>query len=122
MIGVMRFFCLAFAVMLPWFVWSGVQVSSARGASEIMETMVDPSANFIWKSVSSIVTAGGVKETFPRTDKEWDDVRRAASRLAEGGRLLKQVQQRRRPQDEWLKWSQAIVDRKSTRLNSSHRL
>ena len=100
---------LVFAIALPPLVWSGVQVSSSRDPSEIMETMVDPAANFIWDSVSTVVTSEGVEEKSPRTDKEWNDLRRAASRLGDGGKLLKQLQRGGRNGD-WQKWAQAVVD------------
>jgi len=74
-----------------------------------MARMVDPAANFIWKSVSITVTTDGIEETVPQSDNEWNELRRAADRLAEGGRLLKADPQRKDDQD-WLKWSQAIID------------
>ena len=86
-----------------------MQPSPATGAREIMATMVDPSANYIWQSVSIIVTSKGVEEKFPRTDREWSELRRAAARLAEGGSLLKKDRRRAGDRD-WLKWSQAIID------------
>ena len=105
----MRFYRLVFAVVLSWFVWGVAHVWSATNDRQIMETMVDPSANLIWRSVSTVVTVDEVKETFPRSDKEWNDLRKAATRLAEGGRLLKTSRSRWDDRD-WLKWSQAIVD------------
>lgn len=74
-----------------------------------METMVDPAALFIWRSVSTTETTEGVTEKFPRNDKEWNDLRRAAARLAEGGALLKQ-EPRERGNQHWQTWSQSIVD------------
>lgn len=79
--------------------------------------MVDPSANFIWRSVSTIVTVDGVKETFPHSDAEWKEVRQAAMRLAAGGALLRK-DRRRAGNGEWLKWSQAIVDAADTTLRA----
>ena len=105
----MRSYRLVFAVVLSWFVWGVAHVWSATNDLQIMETMVDPSANLIWRSVSTVVTVDEVKETFPRSDKEWNDLRKAATRLAEGGRLLKTSRSRGDDRD-WLKWSQAIVD------------
>ncbi len=76
---------------------------------EIMARMVDPAANFIWRSVSTTVTAQGIEEKAPQNESEWTELRNAADLLAEGGRLLKKD-----PQGEddknWLKWSQAIID------------
>ena len=82
-----------------------------------MATMVDPSANYIWQSVSTIVTAKGVEEKFPRNDREWSELREAATRLAEGGSLLKE-DRRRAGDSDWMKWSQAIVDAADTTLKA----
>ena len=112
----MRFRYLVLAAGLPLFVGAGAQ-RSPETASEIMATMVDPSANFIWKSVSTIVTANGVEEKFPRNDAEWSDLGKAATLLAEGGNLLKKDRRRAGDRD-WLKWSQAIVDAANTTLKA----
>jgi hypothetical protein len=71
--------------------------------------MVDPAANFIWKSVSTTITSQGTEEKIPQNESEWIELRSAANLLAEGGRLLKKDPQREGDKD-WLKWSQAIVD------------
>ncbi len=113
----MRFQYLVLAAGLPLFVGAGVQLSPATGAREIMATMVDPSANYIWQSVSTIVTAKGVEEKFPRNDREWSELREAATRLAEGGSLLKE-DRRRAGDSDWMKWSQAIVDAADTTLKA----
>ena len=113
----MRFRYLVLAAGLPLVMGAGVQPAPAPEAREVMATMVDPSANFIWQSVSTIVTAEGVEEKFPRTDEEWSDLRQAATLLAEGGNLLKK-DRRRAGERDWLKWSQAIVDAANTTLNA----
>jgi hypothetical protein len=113
----MRFRYLVLAAALPLVGGAGVQPSPATGAREIMGTMVDPSANFIWQSVSIIVTSEGVEKKFPRTDSEWKELRMAATLLAKGGSLLKE-DRRRAADDEWLKWSQAIMDAADTTLKA----
>ena len=105
----MRSSRLALAVVLACCVWGAAHLWSATDERTIMETMVDPSAILIWRSVSTIVTTDEVVETFPRSDEEWNTLRKAAVRLAEGGRLLKRTRPRVANRD-WLKWSQAIVD------------
>ena len=74
-----------------------------------MASMVDPAANFIWRSVSPTVTSQGTEEKAPQNESEWTDLRNAANLLAEGGRLLKKAPQGEGDKD-WLKWSQAVVD------------
>jgi len=58
------------------------------GIQDIMTDMIDPSADFIWESVSTTVTAEGVEEKQPRTDQEWSEVRRRAIVLTESANLL----------------------------------
>ena len=55
---------------------------------DIMATMVDPSADALWASVGSTVTAEGAKDNQPRTDAEWLAARHEALVLAEAPNLL----------------------------------
>src|SRR6476619_932513 len=55
---------------------------------DIMDSMVDPSADILWESVATIVSAKGTEERRPKTDEDWANVRRAAIRLIEGPNLL----------------------------------
>jgi hypothetical protein len=55
---------------------------------DIMDSMVDPSADNLWESVSTVVDATGMHERFPKTDEEWKEVRRDAIRLLEATNLL----------------------------------
>jgi hypothetical protein len=55
---------------------------------DIMDSVVDPSADFLWESVSTTVTAAGVDEKRPRTDEEWAEVHRRAIELVEATNLL----------------------------------
>jgi hypothetical protein len=42
---------------------------------QLMQGIVDPSADGVWESVSVIFTKAGMEERRPRTDKEWAAVR-----------------------------------------------
>jgi hypothetical protein len=55
---------------------------------DIMDSVVDPSADFIWDSVATIVDADGEHEKFPQTDEEWKELRRHAITLLEAPNLL----------------------------------
>lgn len=55
---------------------------------ELMDSQIDPSADFLWASVASISTRAGLEERQPRTDEEWLEVRRHAITLIEGANLL----------------------------------
>jgi hypothetical protein len=58
------------------------------GVQDIMAYMIDPAADFLWGSVSTTVTEQGVEEKQPRTDEEWNEVRRQAIILSEATNLL----------------------------------
>jgi len=55
---------------------------------DIMDSLVDPSADFLWDSVSTIVSAAGTEERQPKTPEEWANVRRRAITLIEATNLL----------------------------------
>ncbi len=55
---------------------------------DIMDSMVDPSADFVWASVATVVDADGEHEKFPQTDEEWKDVRRRVITILEATNLL----------------------------------
>jgi cytochrome c556 len=55
---------------------------------DIMLGLIDPSADAMWESVATIVTASGVEERQPRTEEEWIALRRAALQVVEGSNLL----------------------------------
>jgi hypothetical protein len=58
------------------------------GIQDIMAGMIEPSAEFLWQSVSTTVTEQGVEEKQPRTDEEWNEFRRHAIILTESANLL----------------------------------
>jgi hypothetical protein len=55
---------------------------------DLMESIVDPSADVIWGAVGTIADKQGIQDLSPKTKDEWLDVRRAAVRLIESGNLL----------------------------------
>ena len=55
---------------------------------ELMDSEVDPAADFIWGSVASISTRAGLEERQPHSDEEWLEVRRHAITLIEATNLL----------------------------------
>jgi hypothetical protein len=55
---------------------------------DIMDSMIDPSADALWDSVATIVSAAGTEERAPQTDEEWTIVRHHAIRLVEATNLL----------------------------------
>ena len=55
---------------------------------DIMDAMVDPSADYIFDSVAQIADEHGITEKAPHTDEEWKDVRRRAVQLVEAPNLM----------------------------------
>jgi hypothetical protein len=55
---------------------------------DIMDSIVDPSADVVWGAVGTVADKQGIQDMSPKTEEEWHDVRRAAVRLIEGGNLL----------------------------------
>ena len=55
---------------------------------ELMESIIDPSADALWGSVGTVVDKEGIHDALPKTQEEWLEVRRAAVRLIEGSNLL----------------------------------
>ncbi len=53
-------------------------IAAARGPAtvkDIMHSMVDPSADFVFESVQTVANETGIHEIAPETDQEWQDVR-----------------------------------------------
>jgi hypothetical protein len=55
---------------------------------DLMDSVVDPNADFIWNSIATTVSAAGIEEKAPKTDEEWKEVRRHAISLLEASNLL----------------------------------
>jgi hypothetical protein len=55
---------------------------------ELMDAIIDPSADALWDSVSITTTTKGTVFHQPHTDEEWQEARRRAMALIEGTNLL----------------------------------
>ena len=55
---------------------------------DIMDSIVDPNADFLWDSVSTESTTKGIIEKAPTTDDEWKELRRHTIALMEATDLL----------------------------------
>ncbi len=53
-----------------------------------MDSMVEPSADYVFDSVAQIADEHGITEKAPHTDQEWKEVRRRAIQLLEAPNLL----------------------------------
>ena len=75
---------------LSLLLWTGVACAGRGPATikDIMHSMVDPSGDFVFKSVQEIADEHGIREKAPETDAEWADVRQHLSVLLEAPNLL----------------------------------
>jgi cytochrome c556 len=55
---------------------------------DIMDSMVDPSGDFLFESIVTIADEKGITEKAPQSDEEWKEVRRHAITLIEAPNLL----------------------------------
>jgi hypothetical protein len=55
---------------------------------DLMDSIVDPSADVVWGAVGTVVDQDGAHDTFPKSKEEWLNVRRGAIRIIEGANLL----------------------------------
>ena len=55
---------------------------------DIMQSIIDPSADVLWGASGAVVDKEGIHELAPKTQEEWLEPRRAAIRIIEGGNLL----------------------------------
>src|SRR5215813_10859229 len=55
---------------------------------DIMDSMVDPSGDFMFESVVQIADEHGITEKAPKTPKEWEEVKHRALVLLEAPNLL----------------------------------
>jgi hypothetical protein len=67
---------------------SHANLQSTAGIQDIMAYMIDPAADFLWESVSTTVNDKGTQEHQPRTDAEWNEVRKHAIILTEAANLI----------------------------------
>ena len=62
---------------------------SQASIKEVMQSIVDPSADVLWNAVGTVVDhENGIQELSPKTQEDWSNVRNAAIRILEGGNLL----------------------------------
>jgi hypothetical protein len=67
---------------------------------DIMDSMVEPSGDFVFESVQEIADEHGITEKAPKTDAEWEGVRRHLFVLLEAPNLMTmQDRKAARPED-----------------------
>jgi hypothetical protein len=68
---------------------------------QLMGWIIDPTADVIWNSVGTTVSAQGTEEHQPRTDEEWATMRNAAAALIESGNVL-MLDSRAVDKEQWM--------------------
>jgi plastocyanin len=66
----------------------GPQYQTTATVKDLMDSIVDPSADGIWDSVEIVATLDGIEKKEPKTDDDWKALRRHAIALVEVGNLL----------------------------------
>jgi len=66
----------------------GTTYRATSTIKDIMDSIVDPSADAVWDSVEVVATLQGTEQHAPKTDDDWKAVRRHAVTLAEASNLL----------------------------------
>jgi hypothetical protein len=61
---------------------------AAATIKDLMQSIVDPSADLVWNAVTTVQTSTGTIDTVPKTEEDWLKVRHGAVGLAEGANLL----------------------------------
>ena len=85
---------------------------------QLMQGIVDPSADAVWQSVATIFTKKGTEERRPHTKEEWAAVRSHAMTLTESGNLL-MMPGRAKDGGDWMKFAQELVDTSAVALRAA---
>ena len=64
------------------------QYEPAATVKDLMQSIVDPSADVVWNAVTTVQTAKGTLDTVPKTAEDWLKVRHGAVGLSEAANLL----------------------------------
>jgi hypothetical protein len=64
------------------------ELSSVATLRELMASMIDPSADFLFQTIVVIVDEKGIIDKTPKNDEEWKEVRRHALILLEAPNLM----------------------------------
>jgi hypothetical protein len=85
---------------------------------QLMQGVLDPSADVVWEAVATIYTKEGVEERRPRNEEEWANIRNHAMVLTEAGNLL-MMPPRARDGGDWMAMSQELIEISSIALRAA---
>jgi hypothetical protein len=112
---------IALTAAITWGACAGPQPPPFKPVADVkqlMQGIVDPSADVVWGSVATIFTKDGMEERRPKNDAEWANVRNHAMMLTEAGNLL-MMPPRAKDGGEWMKRAQELVDTASMALRAA---
>ena len=66
----------------------GPELATTATIKDLMDAMVDPSAEYLFDNIVEIVDEKGIIDKTPKTNDEWKEVRRRALMLVEAPNLL----------------------------------
>lgn len=84
------------------------QFQEVADVKQLMNWIMEPSADLVWESVGTIITEAGEQNLRPETDEQWTAIRNAAAVVAESGNLLL-TPARLRDRDEWMKQAHELT-------------
>jgi hypothetical protein len=82
----------------------------AESVQDLMKTKVDPASKVYFEAVQYISDETGQHEIMPRSDADWEKVRKVAADLQDYGKLLQTNAYTQGRNADWTKFSQAMVD------------
>ncbi len=74
---------------------------------EFMVWMLEPAADVLWDSAGYVITEEGEQDLQPTTEEGWNEVRNAATVVAESGNLL--MMPGYAVAGDWMEYSEALV-------------
>ena len=96
-------FALSFAL-------GGCNSEPKASVKDYMAKAVQPTAEIYWNSVQFISDEQGDHEIFPRTDAEWEEVRKAAAHLGEIGAELKEPKYAEGRGAAWIDFADGLIE------------
>lgn len=93
-------------------------IAPVASVKQIMKAIVNPAAQAVFSSVSTVETAKGIEEKAPQTDQEWEAIGNSAAALAESGNLML-VDGRAVDRGDWVTYSKAMIDSSKAALKAT---
>ena len=84
-------------------------IAPVASIKQIMNGIVMPNADVVYKAVGSTITAAGSVDVAPRNDQEWARVADSAAAIVESGNLLL-MDGRAVDDGEWVRMTRTFID------------